>query len=154
MELIKRAVIAVLLLPVIFAGIIPVVLIIIDPRRQPFFWPGLLVLAAGASLLVLCIRDFYKRGGGTLAPWDAPAELVVTGPYRFCRNPMYIGVLLTIAGFALMFTSPLVLLYNIAAAVLFHLRIVKYEEPRLAQQFGNRWALYAAMTNRWLPKIR
>ena len=117
------------------------------------FFPGIVILVGGVIITAICIRDFYRRGRGTLAPWDAPDNLVVTGPYRLVRNPMYFGVLIVIVGLALLFTSPLLLVYNIAVAAAFHLRIVKYEEPELERQFGKRWMVYTAMTNRWLPKF-
>ena len=154
MKLIYRTIIAVLLLPLVVAGIVPVVLIVIDPWRQPVFFPALIVLFGGLTIASVCIKDFYKHGSGTLAPWDAPQSLVVTGLYRYCRNPMYFGILLLIAGLALLFTSPLVLIYNIAAAAAFHLRVIKFEEPELKRLFGQRWVIYSAMTNRWLPKLR
>ena len=153
MKLIYRVLRAVFLLPVIVAGIIPVCIIILDPWRQPMFFPGIVILVGGVIITAICIRDFYRRGRGTLAPWDAPDNLVVTGPYRLVRNPMYFGVLIVIVGLALLFTSPLLLVYNIAVAAAFHLRIVKYEEPELERQFGKRWMVYTAMTNRWLPKF-
>lgn len=154
MKLIYRAIAAVAALPLTVAGFVPAVIIILDPWRKPVFFPGALVAAAGALLTFFCVRDFYRQGRGTLAPWDAPEELVVSGPYRLCRNPMYVGVLFTIAGLALLFTSPLLLFYLAAAVAAFHLKVIMYEEPRLEQQFGRRWTLYKAMTNRWLPKLR
>ena len=153
-KLIYRVIAAALLLPAVIAGVIPAVLIVIDPWRQPVFFPGLIVPLAGVVVTAFCIKDFYKLGSGTLAPWDAPGVLVAGGLYAYCRNPMYIGVLLVIAGLALLFTSPLVLIYCVIAAAAFHLRVIKYEEPQLMKQFGKRWLIYSAMTNRWLPKLR
>ena len=60
--------------------------------------PGLLVMFLGTVVLGWCIRDFYISGKGTLAPWDPPRKLVVMGLYRYVRNPMYIGVLILVAG--------------------------------------------------------
>ena len=105
-KLIYRVIAAALLLPAVVAGVIPAVLIVIDPWRQPVFFPGLIVPLAGVVITAFCIKDFYKLGSGTLAPWDAPGVLVAGGLYAYCRNPMYIGVLLVIAGLALLFTSP------------------------------------------------
>ncbi len=154
MKLVYRVLVAAAVLPLVAAGVIPSVIIIFDPWRQRLFIPGFIVLSAGIALTAVCIRDFYKRGGGTLAPWDAPVNLVVTGPYRYCRNPMYGGVLITIAGLALFFSSPLLLLYNIAAGFIFHMRIIKYEEPELQRLFGKRWVIYTAMVNRWFPGFK
>lgn len=57
-----------------------------------------------------CVRDFYVVGKGTLAPWAPPRRLVV-GLYRFVRNPMYLSVLVTVAGIAWWRGSPLVCVY-------------------------------------------
>ncbi|HAK45413.1 MAG TPA: isoprenylcysteine carboxyl methyltransferase [Spirochaeta sp.] len=153
-NLLIRTLAAVLILPLSAAGLIPALILVLDPWRQPVFLPGIIVLIPGIVITGICIRDFYTQGGGTLAPWDPPEYLVVTGLYRFCRNPMYIGVLLLIIGLSLLFSSPLLLLYGVAAAAAFHLRVVKYEEPKLMAAFGQKWVLYSAMVNRWLPKIR
>ena len=150
-KLVFRVIAAVFLLPVTVAGAVPAVIILLDPWRRSVFWPGAAVPAAGIALTTACVRAFYLRGRGTLAPWDAPEELVVGGPYRFCRNPMYAGVVLTIIGLSVLFVSPLLLPYAAVTAAAFHLRVVKYEEPRLQALFGERWTAYEAGTNRWLP---
>ena len=148
-----RTLIAAAILPFPAVVLVPALLLFLDPWRQPIFIPGIIPVFAGAAALAFCIKDFFTEGRGTLAPWDPPSELVVTGMYRYCRNPMYLGILLTVAGLVLFFTSPLLLLYNILLAAAFHLRVIRYEEPVLRREFGSRWTLYAAMVNRWLPKI-
>lgn len=66
---------------------------------------GLTVLLIGAVGLLRCVRDFYVQGEGTLAPWAPPERLVVVGPYRWSRNPMYVSVLLVLLGWAAAFAS-------------------------------------------------
>ena len=111
---------------------------------------GLAVIVPGLLLLLWCVREFYVAGHGTLAPWTPPKYLVVTGPYRYCRNPMYIGVELILLGWAEFYRSALLLLYAAGVAVAFHLRVVLAEEPRAAQIFGEDWSTYRARTPRWL----
>ena len=150
--LILRALFAVLVLPGIFAGVVPWVIAAHDPWRQTGLDIGTVVLGAGIGILILCVRDFLVIGRGTLAPWDPPRKLVVVGLYRYVRNPMYVGALTIILGTALCTGSPLVVAYAIFVAIIFHLRVIHYEEPRLAAQFGEDWATYSRTVSRWLPR--
>jgi protein-S-isoprenylcysteine O-methyltransferase Ste14 len=113
-------------------------------------WP---ILLLGVFVLLWCVRDFYKIGKGTLAPWDPPRKLVVVGLYRFVRNPMYVGVLGTVAGWSLIAGSPVLGGYTVVLAIAFHLRVIFYEEPALARQFGDDWTRYRATVHRWVPNL-
>jgi protein-S-isoprenylcysteine O-methyltransferase Ste14 len=62
---------------------------------------GIALLAAGGVLALACITAFVIRGEGTPAPFDPPRKFVAVGPYRFVRNPMYIGGFLALLGFGL-----------------------------------------------------
>jgi protein-S-isoprenylcysteine O-methyltransferase Ste14 len=120
---------------------------------MPASFLGSPLLLCGLGILVWCVRDFYVIGKGTLAPWDPPKKLVVVGLYRFMRNPMYIGILGWVTGWSLIAGSPVLLGYAAVLAVAFHLRIVFYEEPTLARQFGSEWSHYRTTVNRWLPRL-
>ena len=89
-------------------------------------------------------------GRGTLAPWDPPRALVVRGLYRYSRNPMYVGVLSIVSGWALGFQSIGLAIYTIGLVGAFHLRVVMSEEPFLARTHGTEWEQYAARVPRWL----
>jgi protein-S-isoprenylcysteine O-methyltransferase Ste14 len=149
-----RALFAFLALPVVVGGLFPWLLSGVDPWRGQGTVLGWPILFLGVSVLLWCVRDFYVIGQGTLAPWDPPRKLVVVGLYRFMRNPMYVGVLGCVAGWCLIAGSPLLAAYAAALAIAFHLRVILYEEPALARQFGNDWAQYSAAVNRWLPGRR
>lgn len=149
-----RALIAFIVLPGFGAFIAPFIIAYIDPWIGNLQAPGLFVICLGAIFLLWCVRDFYVSGRGTLAPWDPPKKLVVVGLYRFMRNPMYSGVLLLILGWGLYFLSPLLILYDVALAIGFHIRIVRNEEPMLKQLFGEKWEIYAKEVPRWLPRRR
>ena len=105
--LLARALIAVALLPGLFAGALPWVLAAYDPRRGDGHMAGAIVVAAGVAVLLLTVRDFLVAGRGTLAPWDPPRRLVAVGLYRYVRNPMYVGAILMMAGAAVCTGSPL-----------------------------------------------
>ena len=132
-----RALFAFLVLPGLAAFILPPVLAFIDPWRKEVLPPGSFLMVLGIVLLFWCVRDFSVSGKGTLAPWDPPRKLVVVGLYRHVRNPMYLGVLTLIVGWAVLLTSPLIIGYALVLAVGFHLRVLTHEERWLARQFGN-----------------
>jgi protein-S-isoprenylcysteine O-methyltransferase Ste14 len=141
---------AFLALPAVVGGVLQWLLFGNDPwemRETSLGWP---VLLFGASVLMWCVRDFYRIGRGNLAPWDPPKKLV--GLYRFMRNPMYVGVLMWVAGWSLVAGSPLLAAYAGVLAIAFHLRVILYEEPTLARKFGVDWTQYRTSVNRWVPK--
>jgi protein-S-isoprenylcysteine O-methyltransferase Ste14 len=141
-----RAVAAFVALPLMVAFVVPWLL---RPAGRPFHVIGLAVLVAGTALLLACVRAFYTAGRGTLAPWSPPKHLVTVGPYRLSRNPMYVGVLLILIGWALGYGSMVLWVYAIGMAVAFHLRVILYEEPWLAQTHGTAWSEYRDEVSRW-----
>ncbi len=84
-------------------------------------WPGFVLIGAGVVLDVWCFLVFVVAGHGTPATWDAPRRVVAVGPYRWVRNPIYVGTLMIVAGEAWLFVSLPLLLYAIALATGFHL---------------------------------
>ena len=113
---------------------------------------ALLFFVVGASIYGWCVWDFATFGRGTPAPIDAPRRLVVRGLYRHTRNPMYVGVLTTVVGWAIRYRSPAIALYAVGVGLCFHLFVVFYEEPHLQRLFGPAYAAYRAEVRRWLPK--
>ncbi|HLG13061.1 MAG TPA: isoprenylcysteine carboxylmethyltransferase family protein [Blastocatellia bacterium] len=120
----------------------------------PVFLIALVLLATGGGIYAWCVWDFATFGRGTPAPIDAPKKLVVRGLYRYVRNPMYVGVLTVIGGWATMFLSTTLLIYAVCVGTGFHLFVVLYEERRLARQFGGEYSDYCAKVPRWLPRFR
>jgi protein-S-isoprenylcysteine O-methyltransferase Ste14 len=112
---------------------------------------GMLIGAAGAALALACIATFAIAGKGTPAPFDPPRRLVVRGPYRFVRNPMYIGAALAVAGAALFYQSTGLLGYIVAFLAATHLFVAAYEEPTLRRTFGLDYEQYCARVGRWWP---
>ena len=118
----------------------------------PTAWAAVPVITAGAALYLWCVWNFAAVGGGTPGPWDAPSQVVATGPYRWVRNPIYIGALLIVLGEAWLFTSLPLLEYAAGMAVFFHLFVVGYEEPALGRRFGPAYADYRRAVPRWIPR--
>jgi len=78
---------------------------------------------------------------------------VIQGPYRFVRNPMYIGAGLTLAGAALFYGSLRLLSYAFLFLLATHLFVVSYEEPTLRRTFGEEYEAYCREVRRWCPRI-
>jgi protein-S-isoprenylcysteine O-methyltransferase Ste14 len=114
--------------------------------------PGLAAMAVGAALAVSCIATFAAVGRGTPAPFDPPRRFVAAGPYRYVRNPMYVGGFLVLAGWALYRQSPSVLLLAAGWLCLLHLVVVAYEEPTLRGTFGVDYQRYLERVPRWIPR--
>jgi protein-S-isoprenylcysteine O-methyltransferase Ste14 len=112
---------------------------------------GLLVSVAGAGLAISCILTFAVKGKGTPAPFDPPRRLVLVGPYRYVRNPMYLGAGLALLGAAIYFGSLALLGYLVGFLLIAHLFVLGYEEPTLRRLFGSEYEAYRASTPRWLP---
>lgn len=113
---------------------------------------GTLLGASGAALALACILTFVFVGRGTPAPFDPPRRLVIRGPYRFVRNPMYLGAGLALAGAALFYQSVPLLGYAGVFLLITHLFVVLYEEPTLRQTFEQDYEVYCRRVGRWWPK--
>jgi len=114
---------------------------------------GVLLGTAGAALALWCILTFVLVGKGTPAPFDPPRRLVVAGPYRYVRNPMYIGAGLALAGAAMVYGSLPLLGYVGLFLLAAHAFVVLYEEPTLTRLFGEQYRAYQASVRRWLPRF-
>jgi protein-S-isoprenylcysteine O-methyltransferase Ste14 len=114
---------------------------------------GMAIGAAGAALALWCILTFAFIGRGTPAPFDPPRRLVMQGPYRFLRNPMYLGAGLALAGAALFYQSLPLLGYAGLFFLASHLFVLGYEEPTLRRTFGPEYEAYCRQVRRWWPSV-
>lgn len=113
---------------------------------------ALLLLALGAVVYLRSAWDFASFGRGTPAITDAPKRLVTRGFYRYTRNPMYVAVLSAVAGWAVLYGTPVLWAYGAVIFVFFSLFIRFYEEPRLIREFGEEYVAYMKRVGRWLPR--
>jgi protein-S-isoprenylcysteine O-methyltransferase Ste14 len=114
---------------------------------------GALLIAAGVAVLLHAFARFVVEGVGTPAPVAPTERLVVGGLYRYVRNPMYVAVATTISGQALLLGRPGLL----ADAALFMAVVAAfvrwYEEPTLAERFGDEYAAYRRAVPAWYPRL-
>jgi protein-S-isoprenylcysteine O-methyltransferase Ste14 len=93
------------------------------------------------------------QGVGTPAPIFPTRHLVVTGLYRYVRNPMYVAVVSTILGQGLVLGNVTLLEYGGVVWLLFHLFVLAYEEPTLRAGFGPEYKVFSAEVPRWIPRF-
>ena len=150
-----RALSFVLLVQATVVGVVPWLLSKLGPRLPLGAWrmTGWLPVLLGIALLAWCNVLFVRQGRGTAAPYDPPRALVLRGPYRYVRNPMYLSAALIILGLG-MWTEAVSVFAYLALAMLGYSSFVRYyEEPRLTAQFGAAYQSYPGAVPRWLPRL-
>jgi len=105
-------------------------------------WLGVIVLGAGVLITLICIYGFITKGNGTLSPADPTKRLLVSGLYRYSRNPMYVGVTLMLLGDCLILQKQALWIYAGIVLVAFVVFVVTFEEPRLRKDFGDEYDDY------------
>jgi protein-S-isoprenylcysteine O-methyltransferase Ste14 len=119
-------------------------------------WQMLIAAAwilAGIAPLLDSIRRFVYVGRGTLMPTVPTERLVVSGLYRYVRNPMYAGVLVALGGEALLFWSLGLVIQALAGWLGVHLFVLFYEEPTLTRRHPEDYPRYKRHVHRWLPRL-
>ena len=114
---------------------------------------GMFLVAAGVISVMEAFVRFVRRGQGTPAPVAPPKHLVITGQYRYVRNPMYVALVAVVLGQAALLGNIGLIAYAALLFVVFHLRVVTYEEPQLQRVFGAEFAAYRQGGPRWLPRV-
>jgi protein-S-isoprenylcysteine O-methyltransferase Ste14 len=115
--------------------------------------PGRMLFLAGAALALATVIFFIVEGGGTPAPFDPPKKFVPRGPYRWVRNPMYVGGVAMLLGLGLRLASVAMVLFALVALLLIHAFVVGVEEPGLRRRFGKEYEDYCRAVPRWLPRL-
>jgi len=105
-------------------------------------------------MLLDSFARFAVQGLGTPAPVFPTKHLVVTGLYRYVRNPMYVGVIAVIVGQGLLFGDRRVLEYGALVWLAFHLFVLSYEEPNLRRTFGDEYREFCRNVPRWVPRAK
>jgi protein-S-isoprenylcysteine O-methyltransferase Ste14 len=156
LSLLFRNLIFTILQPGIVAGLVPYWIlksktpVSNDQSLKLYQFAGEIVFTTGLIIMLYCIINFATRGKGTLSPIDPTKKLVITGLYKFSRNPMYIGVMIMLIGEAIFFRSADLWIYSAAIFAAFNLFIMFFEEPRLRKDFEKEYEQYCKKTRRWI----
>ena len=111
------------------------------------------MLAFGAVGILDSFSRFAIQGIGTPAPVFPTRHLVVSGLYRYVRNPIYLAVVSTILGQGLILGNLSLLEYGGLVWLFFHLAVLIHEEPTLTASFGSDYAAFCAEVPRWIPRL-
>jgi len=156
MSLFLRNLFFTILQPGVVAGLIPFLLakkslgtILTNPFHAHHY-VGMMVGIVGVGITLHCIANFAIHGRGTLSPADPTRRLVISGLYKFSRNPMYVGVMLTLIGEAIFTQSNNLWVYSLGVFTAFNLFIIFREEPRLKKDFGTSYHEYCKTVRRWI----
>lgn len=139
-----------------FGFYIPLAFFRIGPKLETgiLAYLAFILWPVGSLTVLWCFWGFTFMGYGTPAPIDPPKELVVSGLYRYVRNPIYVSVILILLGHFLWFGFWWLLLYAGLAFVVTHLYVTFYEEPNLGKRFGASYEVYLSKVPRWIPKFK
>lgn len=145
-----------ILQPGIVAGLIPFLIVRGDLKRiltLPWTvvqYSGVIVFLIGTFIMIHCIIKFAIDGRGTLSPADPTKSLVISGLYKYSRNPMYLGVMSILIGETLFTYNFYLFLYSCMIFLVFNLFIEFLEEPRLKKDFGKEYENYKKRVKRWI----
>jgi len=121
--------------------------------RLPARIAGTALTLGGAAVLVDAFARFAREGLGTPAPIAPTETLVVTGLYRYVRNPMYLAVTATVLGQWLLLGRPILLVYAFVFAAIVYAFVRGYEEPALQARYGEQYERYREAVPGWWPSL-
>jgi protein-S-isoprenylcysteine O-methyltransferase Ste14 len=114
------------------------------------YWIGGLIAVAAVVILVVWPALQFKKSGQDPKPWTPTPEIVVAGPYRFTRNPMYLGMIIFCIGFAIILSDAWTLILTpLCGWLIYHLAI-RHEETYLEKKFGESYRAYKQTVRRWI----
>ena len=116
---------------------------------HPWYFP---IMLWGYTQYRWCGKYRIKRGGGGPGLETPPERMVVSGPYYYTRNPMYLGHLIYLTGLSLTLHSWFAAAITLAIAIWFHLRVLG-DEKRLLERWGEPYRRYMAVVKRWIPGL-
>ena len=115
---------------------------------------GVVLIVAGLAVVIHAYARFALDGIGTPSPMAPPRELVVTGAYRYVRNPMYVATAAVIVGEGLLLGQPVLLVAAAVYCAALALLGITFEEPLLRRRFGPAYDAYRAAVPGWFPRLR
>jgi len=111
-------------------------------------------MCLGMYLMTVTISSFIRIGKGTLAPWSPTKKLVITGLYSYVRNPMILGVLITLIGESITITSVKIFIWSVIFFIINNIYFTLFEEPNLERRFGEEYKEYKRNVPRWIPRLK
>jgi len=114
------------------------------------YYIGVAIIVISVVVLAIWPIRYFKETGQNVTPWSETPEIIVQGPFKFTRNPMYLMMLIVCVGFAIVFSEVWILILMPGLAlVLYHIAI-KHEEVYLDDKFGESYRAYKNTVRRWI----
>ena len=108
----------------------------------------------GLTIFISTLHLFHTQAKATLAPWSEKAKLVVSGPYRYVRNPMIASVLFILIAEAMFFSSIAIFIWAFLFFTVNTIYFIYKEEPELEERFGEDYTHYKSKVGRWIPTFK
>jgi protein-S-isoprenylcysteine O-methyltransferase Ste14 len=154
-------------IPLVWAAIVLVIQILLPwavsklgPRfgwsqRTPALWniAGLIAVAIGLALYAWCLFFHFRSYRASVRVGFSPPHLVIGGPYRFSRNPMYLSGLFVWLGWTFFYGSPAVFIALLLLWSIFAFRVIPHEERQLGELFGDDYLEYKRSVRRWIGRF-
>jgi protein-S-isoprenylcysteine O-methyltransferase Ste14 len=117
---------------------------------------GIVLIVLGTGLMLASFSRFPIEASGTPFPTNPPSarRVIVGGPYRYVRNPMYVSFVVALIGMSVYLARPVLLIHTAVLVVLLAAFVRWYEERTLARRFGEQYAVYRSQVGAWLPRLR
>ncbi|MBN1579873.1 MAG: isoprenylcysteine carboxylmethyltransferase family protein [Anaerolineae bacterium] len=154
-------------IPLVWAVLVLMILVVLPwavaklgPRygwsqAVPATWnlAGLIAVAIGLAWYVWCLVFHFKSYRASVRIGFTPPHLVVAGPYKYSRNPMYVSGLFAWLGWTVFYGSPAVLVGLVFLWSMFTVRVIPYEERQLEALFGDEYLEYKSSVRRWIGRV-
>jgi protein-S-isoprenylcysteine O-methyltransferase Ste14 len=118
-----------------------------------FRYIGIFFIISGIFIAISCLIDFVIKGRGSPIPFTETENLIVSGFYRFVRNPLYIAGVFVFLGEALLFQSIGIFIYCLIMFAVFNIQVIM-EEAFLKERFGEIYKQYYEAVPRWIPRLK
>lgn len=138
-----------ILLSVVFDRVWPITLGI-SPPASARYWAGGTFVVGGIFLLALWPVILLRRGGQNPIPWTSTPKIEQRGPFRFTRNPMYLQMIVTCLGLAIIMMNWWLILFTPVVGWLLQRHVIRHEEAYLDRKFGEEYLDYKRRVGRWL----
>ncbi len=133
-------------LQILFHYIFPIMKIIFSP----YTYLGIPLIILGVYLNIIWVADTFKKEKTTTRPHEMPSKLITYGPFKYTRNPTYLGMALTLLGVAILLGSLITFIFPIIFIILTNTYVIPIEEKNLEKKFGKKYLEYKKKVRRWI----
>jgi len=116
---------------------------------SPYNWLGILLIVFG-GVINFWTDNIFKKEKTTVNPYEKPSILIVSGPFRFSRHPMYLGMVVILLGVAVLLGSLTTFIFPIIFIILMQILFIPTEEKNLEIAFGYKYLDYKKKVRRWI----